>query len=391
MVWSQQNYAKFDSRVSDTVVQYESYGGSEDLSVMGAGIWDSISSGLSLITVLLYTCMVAIGIFYFLYLFITAIKKGFDAVLEDLKSKWQWIGSQLSRLSKWFFDFSIWKIFSNIWLNIVFRFLIVWIISIVSTIFQGDSELLQIKLIPEWMVGVDLRNDTIIQPGYHVYSPMTSTYFLSPTNTFDFEIAEATANTSEELNITIDRRVGFSFMEGQRLSFYDQYGNKNIREVSSDIVMPILLESIKSVVYTYEFKELTAQSALLKQEALQSASTALQKKWINLQYLNIIDIRLPKSYLDSQEALLSAENELQLASAALETQAKKSEKELIEAKNKKEIKIVEAEWIAEYNRIISEQTLTSEGIEMKRLEIEKLRVEKWNGVLPTQIEGGFSL
>jgi hypothetical protein len=41
--------------------------------------------------------------------------------------------------------------------------------------------------------------------------------------------------------------------------------------------------------------------------------------------------------------LLSAENELLLATAALETQAKKSEKGLIEAKNKKEIKIVEAE------------------------------------------------
>jgi hypothetical protein len=42
---------------------------------------------------------------------------------------------------------------------------------------------------------------------------MMSQYFLSPTNTFDFEIAEATANTSEELNVTIDRRVGFSFMQ----------------------------------------------------------------------------------------------------------------------------------------------------------------------------------
>jgi hypothetical protein len=26
---------------------------------------------------------------------------------------------------------------------------------------------------------------------------------------------------------------------------------------------------------------------------------------------------------------------------------------------------------------------------MKKLEIEKLRVEKWNGVLPSQVEWGF--
>ncbi len=76
-----------------------------------------------------------------------------------------------------------------------------------SSILSGRSSLLKIDRIPEGMVGIDLRNERVIEPGYHIYSPMFSRYFLSPTNTFDFEIAEATANTSEELAVALDWRV----------------------------------------------------------------------------------------------------------------------------------------------------------------------------------------
>lgn len=77
--------------------------------------------------------------------------------------------------------------------------------------------MVRIDRIASGYVGVDLKNDKLIQPGYHVYSPLLNTYFLSPTNTFDFEIAEATANTAEELNVTLDWRIGFQFEEGKRL------------------------------------------------------------------------------------------------------------------------------------------------------------------------------
>ena len=239
------------------------------------------------------------------------------------------------------------------------------------------------------MIWVDLQKSNIIQPGYHIYSPLISTYFLSPTNTFDFEIAEATANTLEELNVALDWRVWFEFEEGKRLWFYKQYGAKNIREISSDIVMPSLLESIKTVIYRYSFKDLSAKSDEIKQATFDLANQKLAEKWIVMQYLNIIDIRLPSSYLKSQEDLLKAENEWKLAEAALETQKKQDEKELLQAKNLKEIKIVEAEGIAEYNRIVSEQNLTQQWIEMKRLEIEEKKIQKWDGKLPTSANGGF--
>lgn len=239
------------------------------------------------------------------------------------------------------------------------------------------------------MVWINLQDSRVIQPWYHIYSPFLSNYFLSPTNTFDFEIAEATANTSEELNVAIDRRVWFEFQDGKRLWFYKKFGAKNIRAISSDVVMPILLESIKTVVYRYSFKDLSAQSEEIKQATFDLANEKLAEKWIILQYINIIDIRLPESYLKSQEDLLKAENEWKLAEAALQTQKKQAEKELLKAQNLKEIKIVEAEWIAEYNRIVSEQNLTRQWLEMKALELQEKKIQKRDGTLPTTVEGGF--
>jgi hypothetical protein len=84
-----------------------------------------------------------------------------------------------------------------------------------------------------------------LEPGYHFYSPIKTSFFLSPTNDFDFEIAEVTANTSEELGVTLDYRVSYKLLNEKRLSFYNKYGPKNIRLVSSDVVMPKLLEVIK--------------------------------------------------------------------------------------------------------------------------------------------------
>jgi regulator of protease activity HflC (stomatin/prohibitin superfamily) len=77
-----------------------------------------------------------------------------------------------------------------------------------------------------------------------------------------------------------------------------------------------------------------------------------------IQDITILDIRLTKSYLSSKEELLRAENGLKLAEAKLEAQKKESEKRVLEAKSQKEVKIIEAEALAEYNKIINSQSIT---------------------------------
>ncbi len=68
-----------------------------------------------------------------------------------------------------------------------------------SSVVDGNSRFLKLSKIASGYVGVDLKNNKILSPGYHLYSPIKTTYFLSPTNNFDFEIVEVTANTKEDL------------------------------------------------------------------------------------------------------------------------------------------------------------------------------------------------
>ncbi len=391
-MWIQQNYAKFDSRVQEESLEmwFNSYAQyDQGMAYYWSWMWDSVYFIGNLLSEIIPFFIVLFAAFYLIYLLITAIKHWLDEVLKDLQKRGNWFISSISRLWNWIVSWKLRHVFKAWWANALFWVIIFVLLSTISSIFKGQSRLVKIDRIAEWMVWIDLQHNKVIQPWYHVYSPLMSSYFLSPTNTFDFEIAEATANTSEELNVVIDRRVGFEFQDGKRLWFYNQYWAKNIRLISSDIVMPLLLESIKSVIYRYSFKDLSAKSEEIKQATLELANEKLSDKWIALQYLNIIDIRLPESYLKSQEDLLKAENEGKLAEAALETQKKLAEKEFLKAENLKAIKIVEAEAIAEYNRIVSEQSLTTQWIEMKKLELNDKKIQKWNGILPTTVEGGF--
>ncbi len=180
--------------------------------------------------------------------------------------------------------------------------------------------------------------------------------------------------------------MGFRLKDDKRLDFYNTYGPKNIRLVSSDVVMPRLLEVIKGIIRDYGFKEISSRHSEIKKITLQEANEVLLPIGIELQDITILDIRLPESYLKSKEDLLKSENELKLAEAKLQAQKKESERKVLEAENNKKIKIIEAQGVAEYNTIVSSENITKNAIEMKKLEIQRLKIEKWDGKMPTHLQ-----
>jgi len=161
-------------------------------------IWSWVSSSAYVIgdifSILIPLLGSILAIFYAIYLLVMAIKKGLDEVLQDLQKRWHQLRNTLSRFISWVAGWRIWNIFTTGRHNLIFWISIFVIGSILLSISAGTSRIVKVDRIPEWMIWVDLQKSNIIQPGYHIYSPLISTYFLSPTNTFDFEIAEATAN-----------------------------------------------------------------------------------------------------------------------------------------------------------------------------------------------------
>jgi len=394
---SLQNYAKFESnsisndaiRTSDIwftpSYQYSDW-------ILDSTV-DFISMIIWWIIWIITTILVLFWIFLFLYIVISLISKWWEKTSEDIKKIALWLNNIFKNFFWWFFN-KIKNLFLYFWNRKIISISIIILLSLINfgtNIIDWSSKILKLNKINSWYVWVDLKNNKILNPWYHLYSPIKTSFFLSPTSDFAFEIAEVTAQTKEELGVTLDYRVWFKLKNENRLDFYRTYWAKNIQLVSSDIVMPKLLEIIKWTIKNYGFREISSKHNKIKNITITEANEVLIPLWIELQDITILDIRLPKSYLISKEDLLKSENELKLAEAKLEAQKKESEKAILQAENTKKIKIIEAESIAEYNKIINSVKMDKEAIEIKKLEIQKLKIEKWDWKIPTNVWWNFEL
>lgn len=393
---SLQNYAKFDSRSAewlwmlknkpeynmspDSIFWQDNYYSSWILDNLFHSIWFLALWIMTILLVLLFF----LAIWTIVYIIIILFTKWWNEWAKTIKNIFNYLIKFIVSTYNIILNFLI-KIFRLIKsrLKLVLFLILAFIIyNFTISALNWTNKLLKVDYIDNWYVWVDLKNDKIINSGYYIYTPLLKRYFLSPTSLFDFEIAEVTANTNEELLISLDYRVSFLIDDSKRLDLYKKYWSKSIRQISSDIVMPKILENIKWVLREYSFKDISKNHNEIKWKTLSKANLELNKIWISVKDLNIIDIRLPKSYIKSKEDLLNAENEKRLAEARLDTERKKWEADIIKAKTLKNTKIISAEAISEYNKIVSEQIITDSLIKMKELENEEKIINKWNWVLP---------
>lgn len=390
---AQQNYAKFDSRVAE-----ESMDQAYAPSPMGAYEYDygyANTSGMALmqagrnffdgVVSLLQVALVIGIILYFVYIVISRISKWGKQTTEEIAKLFKRVGKQIQSFGKW-----IAKMWRGLWKRVRHHIgrsilIVIWIclINTVSNVFQGESKILKMVKIQNGYVGVDLKNEKVLEPGRHFYSPLMSDVFMSVTSVFDFEIVAVTANTKEDMFVELDYRVGFKLMKDDLIPFYKKYGAKDIRSVASDVVMPTVLEVLKWVIKEYSFKDISSKHQEIKKRTLEETNKVLKAMGIEVNDINLLDIRLPESYTKSIEDLENAENALKLAEAELEKEKKAAEKDLIKAENGKKIKIIEAEWIAEYNNIINSTRLTDQMLELKKIENETKKIEKRDGKLPS--------
>jgi regulator of protease activity HflC (stomatin/prohibitin superfamily) len=398
-----QNYAKFESRTDESLANewyprddqyFASKWGfrwtpqSSAPAVPAYAPLEAFSPVWSVLETLLIVSWVSGLLIYAIIMIMVSRSGGIDALWVMLHRHIGLVLGWLSSVRSWFKStiYAWWSRLMDrkrIWYTLLTVVLLVILLRYALTF----NPFIRITRIPYGFVGVDLKRDAIIQPGFYVYSPLRSDYFLSPVLSFDFEIAEATATSQEELGITMDCRVWFKINPSKRLELYRKYGSKDIKLVSSDIVMPAILESIKKIMREQSYKTINTKVDELRALIIQDASKRLWEFGIEIEYISVLDIRLPQEYLKSKEDLLKAENELKLAEAKAQTSSKQSEQKLLQAQNDKKMMIISAEAQAEYNKIVASQTLTNQILELKKLEIEEEKVKKRDGKL-SACDGG---
>ena len=111
------------------------------------------------------------------------------------------------------------------------------------------------------------------------------------------------------------------------------------------------------------------------------------KKILSDYYLTVYDVDVENILISSKFRNTLAESELarkkkEAEEILLEQTKLESERKLVEADNQKKMRIMEAEGIAEYNRLVSRQKVDANIIELKKLDIKNKLIDKWDGKMP---------
>lgn len=155
----------------------------------------------------------------------------------------------------------------------------------------------------------------------------------------------------------------------QKETIVSIYRNLGPRYVDT-IVDPITQEVFKSIAAKYSAERIIAERSQLVEELNKEVKARLTEKEIIVTDISVVD-------LDFTDQFLKAVEDKQIA----EQQAKMSEKLVEKAKKDAEQVIARARAEAESLRM-QREAVTSQLIELRKVEAQLKAIEKWNGVMP---------
>lgn len=163
----------------------------------------------------------------------------------------------------------------------------------------------------------------------------------------------------------------------------DDMVNKLWQEVGSDyesrLIDPSIQEGVKAATAKFTAQELIEQRAKVKDEIKTELFNRLSKYFV-VDEFSIIDF----SFSDEYERAVEAKQVAQQS-------ALKAENDLQRIKTEAEQRIAQAKAEAEAIKLQSDAANNDKYVNLKALEVQKNAIEKWNGVLPTQMIPNASL
>jgi hypothetical protein len=239
---------------------------------------------------------------------------------------------------------------------------------------------------------VNIRTGYVGGMGYHLVFPFVSPTVLAHVANYDFDIQNITADSTEPQDVNLQVNVVFHLQEDKLQEFYTREGVIPIWEVANSIVTPRAIEAVKKVVNHYSFKEVLLSQTKIKDEVTKEIEAKLDPLGITLTDLNIVNIMIPRAYVQKiQERELVSES-TEIAKRRLEEEKTNTQTELEIAERNRQKNTIEAAGFKTAAGVMEQM------LEQKRLEIEEAKlknvqaaIDKWNGQLPTNVGDGFSL
>lgn len=178
----------------------------------------------------------------------------------------------------------------------------------------------------------------------------------------------ASAATHDLQDVSAKLAVNYALDNNTALKVYKELGV----DYKNRVVFPAIQETFKVVSAKYTASELITERPVVKAQVVSEITTRLNKYGIRVVDVNLTDFKFSDAFNDAIEAVQIANQNIAKARQELETARIEAEKVIVAAEAK-----------AKANDL-QKVTLTPELL-------QKMMIEKWNGVLPTTQAGDSTI
>ena len=242
-------------------------------------------------------------------------------------------------------------------------------------------------------------SDIPIRTGWVVYSPLWTQIIQFPTYV---QTVKWTRDPNE--GHPVNEEMGFNSKEGMAIfadvslsyaidpqkvpEFYIKYRVSDLELFTHGILRDIVRNSLNEVASTYAVEDIYGEK---KAEFLKQVGAMIEQKvaavGVGVQQFGFIGApRVPAVIASAITAKAQAIQEAERARNELATTQAEAAKKIAQADGEAKSLVTIAKGEAEANRI-RQSSLTPQLLELRRIENNRLQIEKWNGQLPTVQSG----
>lgn len=208
-------------------------------------------------------------------------------------------------------------------------------------------------------------NGQIFEPGFHFKNPISQSVVLTSVRTEKIEVEKSEAYSHDLQVVDIHSVINFNIDPKSVGTVYQQYG----LDYETKVLSPNLEASVKQTIAKYTAEELLAKRAEVQNEIEQAIKQSVPPQFVVTKYALVNE-----SFSSAFEAAIEAKQ------VALQD-AEKAKNELTKAQIDADARIAQAKGEAEAIKIQAEAITQQGGADYVKLKT----VEKWNGILPTQM------
>jgi regulator of protease activity HflC (stomatin/prohibitin superfamily) len=210
------------------------------------------------------------------------------------------------------------------------------------------------------------------EEGLHLKVPFVQMAVVMDIQTQKYVVEKASAASKDLQTVTTDVALNYYISPENVPEIYKKIGV----HYQDKIITPAVLEVLKEQTAKYTAEELITRRPEVKEQIDVALRNRLKEFNILTQAISITNFDFSAEFNKAIESKVTAEQNALASKNKLEQIKYEAEQKVVTAK-------AEAESLS-----LQKAQVTPDLIELRRIEVQKLAIEKWNGIMPTTLLNG---